>query len=144
MKIIRAIVSGERDPDRPAGDRDVRCKSSPEPIRAALIGSDRAEHVFALAKPLEISTKPSSRGAIAGWKPLTKARIVARQINAAASDVRAALYGVLGPALRPFHGLGPSLALKLVAECGADLSTQRARLMTLPLYGPRCAIGTPI
>ncbi|WP_235958082.1 hypothetical protein [Salipiger sp. PrR003] len=123
MKIIRAIVSGERDPDRPAGDRDVRCKSSPEPIRAALIGNDRAEHVFALAQPLETSTKARSRGATAGWNPLPKPAIGGRQLNAAAFDVRAALHYVLGPALRPIHGLGPSLALKLVAECGADLRT---------------------
>ena len=34
---------------------------------------------------------------------------------------RAALYGVRGPDLTQIHGLGPSLAQKLVAECGTDL-----------------------
>lgn len=37
MKIIRAIVSGERDPDTLASLRDVRCHSSLEKIRASRI-----------------------------------------------------------------------------------------------------------
>ncbi len=36
-------------------------------------------------------------------------------------DVRAALFGVLGIDLTQIHGLGPSLSLKLVGECGTDL-----------------------
>jgi transposase len=44
-----------------------------------------------------------------------------RQVNAPSFDVRAALYGVLGVDLTEIHGLGPSLALKLVGECGTDL-----------------------
>lgn len=47
MKIIRAIVSGERDPDVLASLRDVSCHSSVETIKASLIGNDRDEHVFA-------------------------------------------------------------------------------------------------
>lgn len=46
MKIIRAIVSGERDPDVRPSLRDVRCHSSVETIRASLIGNDRDEHVL--------------------------------------------------------------------------------------------------
>lgn len=53
--------------------------------------------------------------------PLPKARIKGKQHNAPSFDVRAALYGVLGTDLTQIHGLGPSLALKLVAECGTDL-----------------------
>jgi hypothetical protein len=45
-----------------------------------------------------------------------------RQQNALAFDVRTALYGVVGVDLTRIHGLGPSLALKLVAQCGTDLS----------------------
>ena len=36
-------------------------------------------------------------------------------------DVRAALFGVFGIDLTQIHGLGPSLSLKLVGECGTDL-----------------------
>ncbi|MEJ5220355.1 IS110 family transposase [Cognatishimia sp. D5M38] len=138
MKIIRAIVAGERDPEVLADYRDVRCKSSPATIRAALVGNDRAEHVFALAQSLDLydfyKTKIEEcdqrlEAAVAALSakggddrpPLPKARIKGRQVNAPAFDVRAALYGVLGTDLTQIHGLGPSLALKLVAECGTDL-----------------------
>ncbi|QFT65033.1 Transposase (plasmid) [Roseivivax sp. THAF30] len=138
MKIIRAIVAGERDTDVLADYRDVRCKSSPETIRAALVGNDRAEHVFALAQSLDLYDFYKAKieecdqrleAAVAALSvkggddrpPLPKARIKGRQVNAPAFDVRAALYGVLGTDLTQIHSLGPSLALKLVAECGTDL-----------------------
>jgi hypothetical protein len=54
MRIIRAIVSGERDPDVLASMRDDRCHSSSETIRASLIGNDRDEHIFALTQSLEL------------------------------------------------------------------------------------------
>lgn len=138
MKIIRSIVAGERDPDMLAEHRDVRCKSSPETIRAALVGNDRAEHIFALAQSLDLYDVYKAKvqecdhrleeavaaltvKAVEELPPLPKARIKGRQVNAPAFDVRAALYGVLGTDLTQIHGLGPSLALKLVAECGTDL-----------------------
>ncbi len=36
--------------------------------------------------------------------------------------MRAALYAVIGTDLTQIHGFGPYLALKLVSECGTDLS----------------------
>jgi hypothetical protein len=39
MRIIRAIIGGERNPDVLATYRDVRCHSSTETIRAALVGN---------------------------------------------------------------------------------------------------------
>src|ERR1700677_4941214 len=54
MRIIRAIVAGERNPDVLATYRDVRCHSSIETIRAALVGNNRDEHVFALTQSLEL------------------------------------------------------------------------------------------
>ncbi|WP_421405536.1 IS110 family transposase [Agrobacterium fabrum] len=41
VKIIRAIVSGVRDPDVLASMREVRCHSSAQTIQASLIGNDR-------------------------------------------------------------------------------------------------------
>ncbi len=55
-------------------------------------------------------------------KPLGKARGRTKQVNTPAFDVRASLYGILGVDLTQIHGLGPSLALKLVGECGWDLN----------------------
>ena len=138
LRIIRAIVEGERDPEVLAAFRDVRCKSSLDTIKAALVGNDRAEHVFVLTQSLElydfykaqIETCDRRLEAAVGaltvragddLTPLPKARIKGKQHNAPSFDVRAALYGVLGTDLTQIHGLGPSLALKLVAECGTDL-----------------------
>ena len=50
IRIIRAIVAGERNPDVLATYRDVRCHSSIETIRAALGGNNRDEHIFALTE----------------------------------------------------------------------------------------------
>ncbi|WP_249757382.1 IS110 family transposase [Bradyrhizobium sp. C-145] len=63
MRIIRAIVAGERTPDVLATYRDVRCHSSIETIRAALVGNDRDEHVFALTQSLELydTYQPNAR-----------------------------------------------------------------------------------
>jgi len=138
MRIIRAIVAGERDPNVLASFRDLRCHSSVETISAALVGNDRAEHIFALTQSLELydtyqalmadcdrkleaaiaALSVKASGAIA---PLPKARMKGKQVNAPSFDVRAALHGVVGVDLTQIHGLGPSLALKLIAECGTDL-----------------------
>ncbi|WP_225131463.1 MULTISPECIES: hypothetical protein [unclassified Bradyrhizobium] len=45
--VIRVIVAGERNPDVLATYRDVRCHSSIATIRAALVGNDWHENVFA-------------------------------------------------------------------------------------------------
>jgi transposase len=50
------------------------------------------------------------------------ARHNTRQPNAPDFDVRAALYELLGTDLTQIHGLGPYLALKLVGECGTNLT----------------------
>ena len=54
MKIIRAIVGGQRDPEVLATMRDVRCKASTETVRAALVGNYQPEHLFALAQALAL------------------------------------------------------------------------------------------
>src|SRR6202142_4129588 len=54
MRIIRAIVAGERRPDVLATYRYVRCHASMETIRASLTGNDRDEHVFSLRQSLEL------------------------------------------------------------------------------------------
>jgi transposase len=138
MRIIRAIVAGERNPDVLATHRDVRCHSSIETIRAALVGNDRHEHVFALTQSLELYDVYQTKMLDCDRKlevlvsalnnkdakpvgKLSKPRIKTKQVNTPTFDVRTALYGVLGLDLTEIHGLGPSLALKLVGECGTDL-----------------------
>ena len=138
MRIIRAIVAGERNPDVLTTYRDVRCHSSTETIRAALVGNNREEHIFALTQSLELYDTYQAKmldcdrkleslmSALSdkAAKPigkLSRPRVKTKQVNTPSFDVRAALYGVIGVDLTEIHGLGPSLALKLVGECGTDL-----------------------
>ena len=52
LRILRAIVAGERDPRTLAQYRDYRIKSSPDTIVKALEGDYRPEHVFTLTQSL--------------------------------------------------------------------------------------------
>jgi transposase len=54
LRIIRAIVAGERDPRALALYRDYRIKSSEDTIAKALEGDDRTEHVFPLTQSLAL------------------------------------------------------------------------------------------
>ena len=144
MKIIRAIVDGERDLDVLASHRDVRCKASIETIKAALNGNDRPEHIFALTQSLALYDFYQSKmlecdhhleatlaalAALAALgtdtehdsSQLPRPRTKRKQVNTPSFDVRAALFGVLGVDLTEIHGMGPSLSLKLAGECGTDL-----------------------
>jgi transposase len=139
MAIIRAIVAGERDPATLAALRDPRCHATVETIRQALVGNDREEHVFALTQAVELydfyQTKivdcdtriQTVLQRLRDAAPVTAGKLPAprhktKQPNAMAFDVRAMLHGLLGCDLTQIHGLGPSLALKLVGECGTDLA----------------------
>ncbi|MCW2270880.1 IS110 family transposase [Pseudomonas sp. JUb96] len=139
MRIIRAIVAGERDVSRLASLRDTRCKSSEQTIHDALIGNYQPEHVFALTQALAMydayqeqllicdqqiarSLSSLSLQQPPPTEPLPKARHNTRQPNALAFEVRPLLYQLVGVDLTQIHGIGPYLALRLVAECGTDLS----------------------
>jgi transposase len=139
MRIIRAILAGERDPAILANFRDVRCKATTDTVREALTGNAREEHIFALAQAVELYDFYQSkvaecdqrieavlaalkRSAVQPVESLPKARHRTRQPNAPAFDARAALHAILGVDLTQIHGLGPYLSLKLIGECGTDLS----------------------
>lgn len=139
MKIIRAIVAGERDPVKLAQMRDVRCKASVETITASLRGNYQPEHLFALAQALalydfyqariqecdaeiERSLAPLYKDKERVTTPLPKPRHKTRQPNAINFDVRSSLYQLMGFDLTQIHGIGPYLALRLISECGTDLS----------------------
>jgi transposase len=139
MKIIRAIIAGERDAEALAKLRDVRCKASLETIREARMGNYRPEHLFALTQAVELydvyqvqvahcdqcieqTLFHLQRDVEPPVEPLPAPRHKTRQPNDFAFDVRAALYALLGVDLTQIHGLGPDVALKLVAECGTDMS----------------------
>jgi transposase len=139
MTIIRAIVAGERDPNVLASHRDRRCHASVETVCQALVGNYRDEHVFALTQALELYDvyqakvaacdiqieailKRLKKNATPSANKLLPARHETRSANAPAFDVRAALHAILGVDLTQINALGPYLALKLVGECGTNLT----------------------
>ena len=143
LRIIRAILAGERDPEALAGLRHYSCHSSAETIAKALTGSYRAEHLFALEQALALydayHEKASAcdarieavlkelsidRGRGQGSAPqASRRRNRTDQANALTFDVREALFALLGKDITTIDGLGPYLSLKLIAECGDDLSS---------------------
>src|SRR5438094_318912 len=54
MRIIRAILDGQRDPRALAGLRDRRCQHDEATIARSLEGSWRPEHLFALRQAVEL------------------------------------------------------------------------------------------
>ena len=131
LRIIRAIVAGERDPDRLAALRDGRCKTPLATLRAALVSNDREEHVFALAQALELyevyQTKVAAcderiAAVLERLQAQNPPRRAQPQANEPAVPVCAALHAILGVDLTQIDGIGRYLALKLVSECGTDLA----------------------
>lgn len=138
LKIVRAIVDGKHAPEELAKHRDVRCAASEETIREALTGNYRPEHVFVLKQALELwdfyqakiaecdveieaALKSLNEGRPAPEKPLP-ARRQPKVKHEPNFDVRTALYAMLGTDLSQIHGFGPYTVLRLVAECGDDMT----------------------
>src|SRR6266852_440825 len=138
MRIIRAIVAGNHAPEQLAEFRDRRCHASEDTIREALIGNYRPEHVFALRQALELYDFHQAKVAecdveieavlrglnaerVTPETPLPSVRHAKGQ-NEPAFDVRPALYTLLGADLSQIHGFGPYTVLRLVAECGDDMT----------------------
>ena len=139
LKIVRAIVNGERDPQVLATLRDIRCKASTEKVRAALVGNYQPEHVFALTQALALYDFYQARvdecdaeieralvvlnaDREVPASPLPEPRHKTKQPNAVSFDTRPLLYQLTGVDLTQIHGIGPYLALRLIGECGTDLS----------------------
>ena len=139
MKILRAIVAGERDADVLSALIDSRCKASHDVMLAALNGNYQPEHVFALSQALalydfyqrcvaECDAEIEKAVALMNLSreipeaPIPKPKHRTKQPNEVNFDVRAAMYQLTGTDLTQIHGIGPFLALRLVAECGTDLS----------------------
>lgn len=138
MRIIRAIVAGNHAPEQLAEFRDRRCHASEDTIREALIGNYRPEHIFALRQALELYDVHQAKVAecdveieavlsglnaqrVTPAAPLPSVRHAKGQ-NEPAFDVRPALYTLLGADLSQIHGFGPYTVLRLVAECGDDMT----------------------
>jgi transposase len=138
MRIIRAIVAGERDRHRLASMRDERTKASEETIAKALEGNYRPEHVFALRQSLElfdsyqkqlhacseqIAHHLSSLESKANpQERLTSTRRTKKRRNTPGFDVQREAFRISGVDLTQIDGISESAALALISEIGIDMS----------------------
>lgn len=136
MRIIRAILAGERDPHQLAALRDPHCKNSVETIAKALEGDWRAEHLFALQQAVylveiyEAQIAECDRHILAHLQTFadhgdgeTPSGPPARHDRHDLSfDATAELYRLTGLDLTTIDGLGPHTILKILSEIGLDMS----------------------
>jgi transposase len=138
LRIIRAIVAGERDPHALARLRDRRCKHTAGEIATALDGRYRPEHVTELRLCLRmwdayqeavadldrvIAAHLRAMRRQAELPPLpAQSRVRGRKPHDPGFDVREALYRATGVDLTAVEGIDAVHALTLVSELGSDLS----------------------
>ena len=142
MKIIKAIVRGERNPNKLAELRDHRCANSKETIVKALTGNYREEHIFSLKQALELydfyhqkihECDQEIEKFLAFYDNAiesTKTQVVeiksktgkSSKKNGYSFDLRAVLYQKFGIDLTAIPGIDSSTALTILSEIGSDLT----------------------
>lgn len=137
MKILRAIVAGERDPVVLARMRHPLVKSSAETIAQALTGHWRAEHLFTLGQALELYDVYQEKLAAcdrqieaymqtlegrADSNDLPSAPTGRRRKNQPHFDLHGHLYRVTGVDLTTIDGIDAMTAQTVISECGIDMS----------------------
>ena len=138
LKIIKAIIAGERNPKVLASNRAEQCKQSQKVIAKSLEGNYRAEHLFALKQALELyeiyqekvkecelelmkvlQQQPHKTEA---EPPPAERKLRARDKVRGEVDVRNELYKQTGVDLYRVPGLGPETLLTLRGEVGLDMT----------------------
>jgi transposase len=140
LAILRALLAGERDPQRLARHRARRCTPDQATIAKALAGHWRAEHLFALQQALEqyeliqqqvracetqIETclqafVPHVEVGPPQTPPARKRR--SRQRQAPSFDVHGYLDAMTGVDLTQIDGIDEVTALKVISEIGLDMT----------------------
>jgi transposase len=145
VHIIRAIVNGERDPNKLAAMRNHRCKKDENEIAKALTGTWRQEHLFVLEQSLglydfyteKISACDTQIGKNYGairpdWKSpevleqftsehLPRKRL-AKNAPKEGEQIRIHLKRICGVDLVAIPGISVPLAQTIITEIGTDMS----------------------
>lgn len=138
MKIIRAIVNGEKNPKVLALMRDPRCKSSISTIEQSLTGHYRTEHIFSLKQALELYDMYQAKIADcdnmierklseftkqhSGTEALPIASSKKHSKNAPLFDLENHLFKLTGVNLMDVPGINSLTALSLIGEVGLDMT----------------------
>jgi transposase len=138
LRIIAAILDGERDPRRLAALRDRRCKNDEETISKALRGHWREDHIFSLRQAYELYLEYQRRIAdveakitahvatfedkSGGAPQPTGVKDRGRKRNAEDRQMRQALFRMTGVDVMSIDGIGAQVALGVISEIGTDMS----------------------
>ncbi len=138
MRIITAILEGERDPAALAASRDPRRKSDQAAIARALEGTWREEHLFELSQAYELYrtyqvkvTECDRRieqavtglpDRSAGAAPPERPRLRGRKPNDPRFEGTAAVFRAMGVDLTAIEGIDVPTALVIPGEIGTDVS----------------------
>lgn len=141
LRILRAIIAGERDPDKLATLVDWRVKNSKEVIAKSLTGDYRPEQLFALRQALELyemyrdkirecdreieaqlkSFAPKEAAAEVSEPEKRSQRAKARR-NEPNFDSRSELVRMTGVDLTEIDGISESTAMTIIGEAGLDMN----------------------
>jgi hypothetical protein len=138
MKILKAIIAGERNAHVLAKHRDPRCRHSVSTIAKSLVGNYREEHLFALTQAVELyetylAKISDCETAIVRHlqaqptrtdepPPPAQKRIEKRHSVRGGANVRQELFKLTGVDLFSIAGLGADTLLTLAGEVGFDMS----------------------
>jgi transposase len=138
MKIIKAILAGERDPRVLAGNRDERCRNNTATIAKSLVGNYREEHLFALRQAVDLYETYQAKIADCNQAiikqvekqpdisddepPNPDKQVPARDRIRDGVDVRDLLFKKTGVDLFAIPGLAADTLLILASEVGFDMT----------------------
>jgi len=129
MRIIKAIVAGERDPIKLAAFRDKRCKNDVQTIARSLRGNYRPEHLFSLQQAVELYEFYLSKIDECDRQILQQLRLFDGKDSEGTpgdgkppASVDEALMRMSGVDLTTIDGIETTSALKIIAEVGIDMS----------------------
>lgn len=138
MKIIKALLAGERDPQVLASNRGKQCHNDQATIAKSLVGNYREEHLFALRQAVDlyeiyqakigdcneaIVKQVASQPDVTDQPPPPAQKPTsARDQQRSGVNVRDLLFQKSGVDLFAIPGLGADTLLVLSSEVGFDLS----------------------
>jgi transposase len=139
MRIVQAILEGERDPEELAALADPQVKASKEIIAKSLQGNWRAELVFVLKQEVEMYRMYRERMADCDRELQEHLRTMQAKVDLAAQplgprpkgkrargnapqfDLRSELYRIRGVDWTQVDGIDVQVAQSVIAEVGVDL-----------------------
>lgn len=138
LRIIRAILDGQRDPRTLAQLRDPRCRNTTETIAKSLEGNWREEHLFSLRQAVAlfdayqeqiVVCDAHTEACLATFDSRTQdpppsgpGRKPQRSRNEVGFDAKSHLHRITGVDLTRIDGIDTHTALKLISEIGLDMT----------------------